>query len=65
MNEQGVSRKLIDIREGERIDLAGVATVELVHKTGRAARLQISAPRDMKIEKKSVPVRDKHAIVEP
>ena len=57
-----LSRKLIDIREGECIAVGdGVVMVELVHKTGRQARLQISAPRDVAIEKRGTdPVRAKH-----
>ena len=45
-------KKTIEIRAGEALSLAGLVTVELLHKTGRTARLQITAPREVSVEKK-------------
>ena len=42
---------VIDLRQGECLSLSGVATVELLHKSGQAARLRVVAPRDVRIEK--------------
>lgn len=41
----------IDLRVGERIDLSGCASVELVRKSGQLARLRVTAPREVRIEK--------------
>ncbi len=62
-----MSCKTIDIREGECVDVGGgVVMVELLHKTGRAARLQIRAPREVSVEKKTPEnVRGKHAMIAP
>lgn len=46
------SSLIIDVRPGESLDLSGVAQVELVHKSGQLARLRVTAPREVKIEKK-------------
>ncbi len=42
---------VMDLQPGEAMQLAG-ATVQLVHKSGRAARLRITAPAELKIEKR-------------
>lgn len=47
------SNLTIDIRPGERLVLAGLVTVELVQKSGRVARLLVSAPREVDIKKES------------
>ena len=44
---------VIDLRQGECLSLSGVATVELLHKSGQAARLRVVAPREVRIEKLS------------
>ncbi|MBI5257018.1 MAG: hypothetical protein HY855_11005 [Burkholderiales bacterium] len=40
---------MIDVRPGECLELAG-ARVEVVHKSGRVARLRVTAPREMPIK---------------
>lgn len=47
-----MSRLIIDVRPGEALALSGGATVELVQKSGQLARLRVTAPRDVTIEKK-------------
>jgi sRNA-binding carbon storage regulator CsrA len=42
---------VIDLRQGECLSLSGAATVELLHKSGQAARLRVVAPREVRIEK--------------
>lgn len=42
---------LFDLQPGERLQVAGGVLVEYVHKSGRLARLRVSAPRDVKVEK--------------
>lgn len=45
---------IVDLRAGESLALhGGVVTVELMHKSGRMARLRVTAPREVPIEKKS------------
>jgi len=44
---------IVDVRPGERVALSGGVSVELVKKSGQLARLRITAPQDVKIEKKS------------
>jgi hypothetical protein len=51
-----MSHVLIDMRPGERLALGGDVSVELIHKSGRAARLRITAPRDVVIEKNQTSV---------
>ncbi len=41
---------IVDVRPGEQLSLAGV-TVELLSKSGQLARLRVTAPRDVRIEK--------------
>ena len=41
----------LDLRPDDRVSLAGDVEVELEHKSGRMARLKITAPRDVKIAK--------------
>lgn len=45
----------IDVRPGECLVLSGVR-VELVHKSGRVARLRVTAPRDVRIQKTAAEV---------
>ncbi len=45
------SSLVIDLQPGDALLLAG-ATVHLVHKSGRAARVRVIAPVDLKIEKR-------------
>ncbi len=51
-----LSSLIIDVRPGERLDLSGIVTVELVQKSGQLARLRVTAPREVSIEKK--PAKD-------
>lgn len=51
-----LSSLIIDVRPGERLALSDVVTVELAQKSGQLARLRVTAPRDVKIEKQ--PRRD-------
>jgi sRNA-binding carbon storage regulator CsrA len=47
-----LSSVIIDVRLGECLALSDVVTVELVQKSGQLARLRVTAPREVKIEKK-------------
>ena len=51
MNDKKLSSLIVDVRQGERLDMSGRATVELLHKSGRLVRLRITAPRDVQISK--------------
>ena len=46
-----MSTLIIEVRPGERLALSGAATVELMHKSGQLARLRVSAPPHVAIEK--------------
>lgn len=47
-----VSHLTIDVRPGEQVILDGRRIiVELLEKSGKLARLRVTAPRDMKIER--------------
>jgi hypothetical protein len=35
--------RYIDVRPGDRVDVSGPATIEVVHKSGTAARLMVAA----------------------
>lgn len=44
----------IDLQPGQALVVGeGNVIVQLVHKTGRVARMRVTAPRDVKIDKKS------------
>lgn len=48
----GTTRTIWDIRPGEQLMLDGRRIlVELVEKSGKLARLRVTAPRDVKIER--------------
>lgn len=49
----------VDLRPGDRLQL-GQAVVEFQHKSGRAARLCIQAPRDVPVRREVCPERDKN-----
>jgi hypothetical protein len=51
------SSLVFDVRAGERLELSGAATIELVHKSGQLCRLFVTAPRDVAVflEKKPSP----------
>jgi sRNA-binding carbon storage regulator CsrA len=48
------SKLTVDLRLGECLVMHGVVRVELIHKSGQSARLQITAPPEITIEKKSL-----------
>lgn len=45
------SRTVIDVRPGQVVRLGPDVHVELIHKTGRCARLLVVASRDISIDK--------------
>lgn len=46
---------VVDVRPGERLAVGGgKVTVELVQKSGQLARLRVTAPSDVKIERQAV-----------
>lgn len=45
------SHMIVDLQPNDGVQVGDVL-VELVHKSGRAARLRLSAPRQMPIERK-------------
>lgn len=53
MNEPSVL--VIDVRPGEVLALSGIVTVELIRKSGQLARLRVTAPREVSIEKRDAP----------
>ena len=48
------SNLIVDVRPGDRLTIAAGQdiSVELVRKSGQLARLRVTAPKDVKIEKK-------------
>lgn len=51
----GLCRMVIDLRPGEHVLLDGrKIAVELLQKSGKLARLQVTAPSDVKIERAQV-----------
>jgi len=46
------SSMVFDVRPGEHLDVHGIVKVELVKKSGRIARLWVTAPAEVKIEKR-------------
>jgi hypothetical protein len=46
-----ITHQFIDVRPGDSLALSGAANVELVHKSGSAARLKVSAAREIRIER--------------
>jgi hypothetical protein len=71
MSDARLSTMTVDLRSGDAISMAGVR-VEFVHKSGQQARLRVTAPRDMPIDKNFLPrhesaadSRAKHGFIEP
>ena len=59
---------VFDVRPGEWLDLTGGAKVQLIHKSGRAARLLVEAPRETTVKKNrpaDVGHRPKHGLIKP
>lgn len=48
-----LSNLTIDVRPGEKLNISAgqPVSIELIHKSGQSARLRVTAPRDVKIEK--------------
>lgn len=55
MPDPALSSLIVDVKPGERIlfPCADHVSVELIHKSGKSARLRVTAPREVKIEKES------------
>jgi sRNA-binding carbon storage regulator CsrA len=51
MPEGKPSSLIIDVRPGECLAMSNGVMVELVHKSGQLARLRVTAPREVRIEK--------------
>lgn len=55
----GVSQLTIDVRPGEHLILdGGRIVVDLLEKSGKVAKLRVTAPRDVKIEREEGDGRD-------
>lgn len=50
MAESERSTMTVDLRSGDALAMAGV-TIEFVQKSGKQARLRVTAPRDLPIKK--------------
>lgn len=50
------SNLIMDIKPGESLDLGGLVRVELVQKSGRIARLKVTAPKDVEIRRSGEPI---------
>lgn len=50
MTDASMSVMTMDLRSGDALAIAGVR-VEFIHKSGRQARLRVTAPRDLPIKK--------------
>jgi len=60
MNRQPLSSLIVDVKPGERISFPGAdrVSVELLHKSGKAARLRVTAPRDVEITRTEIDATD-------
>lgn len=58
------SNMTIDVRPGDRLKISSgqEVSIELIQKSGQLARLRVTAPRDVRIEKEDG-VRTKHGTV--
>ena len=55
-----VSQLTVDVRPGEHLLLeGGRIIVELLDKSGKLARLRVTAPRDVKIEREEAQCEEK------
>lgn len=41
----------VDVRPGDRLELGGAVLVEMVAKSGKVARLRVTAPREIRVRK--------------
>lgn len=53
---------VVDLRQGERLKLSTGITVELLHKSGQAARLRVVAPKEIQISRESDEARQSGAV---
>lgn len=60
--EKTSTNLIVDVRPGERLSISSGSevSIELVKKSGQLARLRVSAPRDVKIERLDDESRCKH-----
>lgn len=49
------SSLIVDIKPGETLDLGGLATISLVQKSGKAARLWVQADRQLNVNHSARP----------
>jgi hypothetical protein len=49
-----ITSLVVDVRHGERLNLSGAASVELMHKSGQLVRLRIIANADVTFDKVKV-----------
>lgn len=49
-----LSHLTVDVRPGEKLEISSgqPVSIEMIHKSGQSARLRVTAPRDVKIEKR-------------
>lgn len=52
----------IDVRPGETLSISSgeAVSIELVHKSGQLARLRVTAPKDVRIEKVGNRSKEQH-----
>jgi len=51
---EGMSRLVIDVEPGDSLAIGGEIRIDVQHKSGRAARLVIELPRDVRVDRKKV-----------
>jgi hypothetical protein len=51
MSEEARTSVILDVHQGESVDVSGVVTVQLLHKSGSRSRLRFTAPKSMSIKK--------------
>lgn len=60
---EGMSRLVIDVEPGDSLAIGGDVRIDVQHKSGRAARLVIELPRDVRVDRKKVDTaRDKPVV---
>lgn len=65
MSDRQTTRTVWDIRPGEHLLIGGgPVSIELIHKSGQLARLQVIAPQEVSIEKNGQ-LRSKHGEMTP
>lgn len=51
MSQQDRSILVMDVKPGDVIDIQGIATLEVLKKSGQAARLRMTASPDVRIKR--------------